>query len=546
MLTQHDQIVEGISQQALATVGELIAHTIDFQQSKEARRTCVVQGIDRDLDELKRNYDGLEHFLNEVAAHMIQEIPEWARQYVKNCIFYPQIGFLTVVSFNPETGRGNYEGEGMVDDVWERMFLTEDDIYYKNRRMKELDGQYGDLYCMIIGEFIRVFIENATRADIRTADKEIEIVHELGVRILEHEEALIEASDLCGEFDSLLALALGADKYKLTAPQMTTSNVVHIQGGRHPLQELVVPSFISNDTYLLGANGNGEGSDDNGTIADGTLDELPSVLVMTGPNHSGKSVYLKQVALIVFLAHIGSFVPAEQAYIGLTDRLLTRIVTRESVSRNESAFAIDLRQAAFSMNFATRRSLILIDEFGKGTNANDGAALVTALLDHFLSLGEEAPKLLAATHFHEIFENNFLPASPRLAFAHMDVRIDLETEIVEDQVTYLYRLTSGRSTSSFGSRCAAMNGVNSAVVERSEALVLLLARGEDLRAACARLSDRETERLEEAELVAREFLEMDLSQPPTRKNKYTSKQEGSVAIRAKLQDVLSGSSSAST
>lgn len=147
------QIVHGIRQRDLLPVGELIAGTIDFQQSKEARRTCVMQGVSQELDELKRNYDGLEYFLNEVAALMIQEIPEWAQQYVKNCIFYPQIGFLTVVSLNTETGRGNYEGEGLSDDVWERMFVSDGDIYYKNRRMKELDGQYGDLYCMIVGKF---------------------------------------------------------------------------------------------------------------------------------------------------------------------------------------------------------------------------------------------------------------------------------------------------------------------------------------------------------------------------------------------------------
>lgn len=335
-------------------------------------------------------------------------------------------------------------------------------------------------------------------------------MHELGVEILEHEKALAIASDLCGDLDSLLALALGADKYKLTAPQITSTNIIHIEGGRHPLQELVVPSFIANDTYLLG--GLGDEQDDQSIVTD-KMRNLPSVMVMTGPNHSGKSVYLKQVALIVFLAHIGSFVPADAACIGLTDRLLTRIATRESVSRNESAFAIDLKQAAFSINFATRRSLVLIDEFGKGTHSTDGVGLVTALLDHFVNLGDETPKVLAATHFHEIFEHDFLSAAPILSLAHMDVRVDLEAENSDDQVICLFRLAAGRSAASFGGRCAAMNGVDGAIVQRAEAISLLLARGEDLRAALARLTEQETERLEEAELVAREFLAMDLATP---------------------------------
>lgn len=107
--------------------------------------------VDQELDELKRNYDGLEHFLDEVAAGLIAQLPEWARQYVKNCIFYPQIGFLTVVSLDEETGRGNYEGEGVAGDVWESMFVTDGNIYYKNQCMRELDAQHGDLYCMIVG-----------------------------------------------------------------------------------------------------------------------------------------------------------------------------------------------------------------------------------------------------------------------------------------------------------------------------------------------------------------------------------------------------------
>lgn len=303
-----------------------------------------------------------------------------------------------------------------------------------------------------------------------------------------------------------------------------------------------MPSFIANDTLLLGGSGDG-GADE--TIVSDLMGEVPSMLVMTGPNHSGKSVYLKQVALIVYLAHIGSYVPAEQACIGLTDRLLTRIATRESVSRNESAFAIDLKQAAFSINFATRRSLILIDEFGKGTNAMDGAGLLSALLDHFLNLDEDAPRVLAATHFHEIFENKLLPNTPKLAFAHMDVRVDLDTQSVDDQVTFLFRLMPGRSASSFGSRCAAMNGVESAVVERSEALVLLLARGEDLRAACARLSDRETERLEEAEDVARGFLEMDLADISSWPGQHGSKGER-ISLRNQMRSLLSGSDSTET
>jgi DNA mismatch repair protein MSH5 len=156
----------------------------------------------------------------------------------------------------------------------------------------------------------------------------------------------------------------------------------------HVLQELTVSSFVPNDTLLVGGLGD-DASNDDDDLGDITTShtqpssstryvyshrEIPSLLVLTGPNYSGKSVYLKQVALIVFMAHVGSFVPAESARIGLTDKILSRVTTR--------------------------RSLLIIDEFGKGTESSDGAGLACAVMEHLLSLGAERPKVIGATHFH--------------------------------------------------------------------------------------------------------------------------------------------------
>jgi DNA mismatch repair protein MSH5 len=317
---------------------------------------------------------------------------------------------------------------------------------------------------------------------------------------------------------------------------MTNANILYIRGGRHPLQELVTASFIANDCFMSAGNGISihEGQDVLPEVADDTSD-LPSTIILTGPNHSGKSVYLKQVAIIVYLAHIGCFVPAEHATIGITDRILTRIATRESVARSESAFAIDLRQVAFAMNFATRQSLIIIDEFGKGTNNHDGAGLMKATIDHFVGLGPERPKLLAATHFHEILDDDFLVESAELAFAHMDIHVDLDAPSIEDQVTYLYQLLPGRSISSFGSRCAAMNGVDQAIVDRAESIILQMVRHEDLEVSCSKLSEEETEKLSAAEAFARAFLEEDFAQPPP----TVPKQEVAEWYQNKLNRILS-------
>lgn len=333
-------------------------------------------------------------------------------------------------------------------------------------------------------------------------DREVEIMHSLASKVLELTQTLVLASDLCGELDSMLALAIGAQRYNWTCPTMTESRSLNIKEGRHPLQQLVVPCFVTNDCVLPPSLHSVHGSND-----------CSRTLVLTGPNHSGKSVYLKQVAIIVYLSHIGSFVPAKSALVGTTDRILTRMSTNESVSKSESAFAIDLRQTLQVIRLSTPKSLVLIDEFGKGTCPTNGAGLMAALLDHMLSLNlKHRPRSLVATHFHEIFDGNYLKTKKELSFSHMNVRLDMEAHGADDQVTYLFKVSDGRSTSSFGAQCAAMNGMPSRIVERAEAISLLISRNEDLTTFCARLTDEEESRLEVAEGIARGFVGHDMRQ----------------------------------
>ena len=130
----------------------MISKTIDFEQSKARQRTSVNTGIDPQLDELKRRYDGMGSFLTEVVNHVNQRLPEWACQYIRSCIFLPQLGFLMVVEADPATGNGKYEGEGADGDLWEKLFTADGAVYYKNGYMKELDDHYGDMYCEIGGK----------------------------------------------------------------------------------------------------------------------------------------------------------------------------------------------------------------------------------------------------------------------------------------------------------------------------------------------------------------------------------------------------------
>ncbi|KAJ9201270.1 hypothetical protein DTO164E3_3577 [Paecilomyces variotii] len=465
---------------------------VDIDSSEEQHRTVVKPGIDRELDTLKDRYNGLDSLLKQVAIDVAMTVPEELDIDV-NVIYFPQLGFNIAIPLT-EDGIASYNGD---EEEWEQMFVTENRAYFKDFRMREMDAKLGDIYGLI-------------------CEKEIEIVYELAQKVLHFEQALLKASDICGELDSLLAMAQGAILYKLVCPRMRNENVIKVKGGRHLLQELTVPSYVPNDTFIIGGSGNNnELSEINAPSLEAThsreVYQGPSMLLLTGPNYSGKSVYMKQVALIVYLAHIGSFVPAESAEIGITDKILTRVTTRETVSKGQSAFMIDLQQMSLALKMATNRSLLIIDEFGKGTDWSDGAGLVCGVLEYLLDLNDNRPKVLAATHFHELFENRLLAERPELQFGHMEVQIDERSKRSGNHITYLYNFVLGRSSESFGTICAAMNGIPPAIVDRANEIAALSARGENLVAVCAKMSAEETSALEEAEVIARNFVQMSFS-----------------------------------
>ena len=261
------------------------------------------------------------------------------------------------------------------------------------------------------------------------------------------------------------------------------------------------------------------------------IEEQPSMLILTGPNNSGKSVYMRQVGLIVFLAHIGSYVPATRAIIGVTDRILTRIATRETALDDESAFMVDVKQAAFTMNFATRRSLVLADEFGKGTSAEDGSALFAAYVENFLRLGVNRPKVIVGTHFHGVFSNGLLEHQDCVRFAHMNTRLNPDAQEAREQVVYLFRLHPGLESSSLGISCASMNSIEDRVLDRAQHFVSLLENDEDLRLAYEVISDKERRAMEQVEEITRRFLAAEI--PKT----HEVRADGD-AVRDMIWDVL--------
>ncbi|CEN62376.1 hypothetical protein ASPCAL09011 [Aspergillus calidoustus] len=479
----HNKALRDFGAVDLYAVGRMIQDIVDSESSDEQGRTVVKAGVDRELDRMKDSYDGLDSLLKRVAIEIASTIPASSDIDV-NVIYFPQLGFNIAIALT-DRGEAAYEGED-----WELIFITENRAYFKDFRMREMDEKLGDIYGLI-------------------CEKEIEIVYDLAQRVLQYDKVLVEASDVCGEIDSLFALAQGVTSYNLVRPKMVEDNIIKIKGGRHMLQELTVSSYMPNDTFLVG--GILEQSADYSNRAPEALrtGSSPAMLLLTGPNYSGKSVYMKQVALMVYLAQTGSFVPAESAEIGIVDKILVKSNSQDSVSQIQSTFMNDLQQISFDLKHLTGRSLLLIDEFGKGTRENDGIGLACGILEHLLSL-EDAPKVIAATHFHEILEHGFLPPTPRLQLGHMEVQVS-ETQELDNQITYLYDFRLGRSTKSFGTICAALNGISKPIVDRANELASLAVRGEDLIAACAELSEEEMQALQEADALARNFLSIDFS-----------------------------------
>uniref|UniRef100_A0A3P8RUS4 MutS protein homolog 5 n=1 Tax=Amphiprion percula TaxID=161767 RepID=A0A3P8RUS4_AMPPE len=255
------------------------------------------------------------------------------------------------------------------------------------------------------------------------------------------EDRLHYRSQRTRELDDLMGDFTASQEYSYTSPKLANHRKITITQGRHPLLELCSPVFVANSFHSSESEGR--------------------VKIITGPNSSGKSIYLKQVGLIVFMALIGSDVPAKEAEIGLVDGIFTRMQSRESVSVGLSTFMIDLNQMAQALNSSTGNSLVLIDEFGKGTNTVDGLSLLAASICHWLRKAPvDVPHVLLATNFHSVLQLGLLPSSSLLSL------LTLETAVDGDELVFLYQLKDGICQSSYAANIATLAGLPTCLVQR--------------------------------------------------------------------------------
>ncbi|XP_056396503.1 mutS protein homolog 5 isoform X2 [Hyla sarda] len=449
-------------------IANIISKVVDFEESVREKRFCIKPEVDPTVDEKKRRLQGLPDFLTEVARKELETLDD---QIPSCCVIYiPLIGFLLSIERLPfMQDKSDFEIKGL-----DFMFLSEGRLHYRSARTKELDTVLGDLLC-----------------DIR--DHETIIMHQLQTLILERSTVLYEVTEYVGQLDALLAMAVSARENGYIRPCYTSNNVINIKEGRHPLMVFCSGTFVPNPTM--------------------TGEQEKRIKIVTGPNSCGKSVYLKQVGLIVFMAMIGSYVPASYAEIGPVDGIFTRLQTRESVSLGLSTFMIDLNQVANAVNNATKNSLVLIDEFGKGTNTVDGLSLLAAILRHWIKQGPLCPYILLSTNFHSLIQLKILPESPIVHYQTFEWCLDGE------ELVFFYQLKDGVSEVSQAARVASMAGMPEEIIKRGVEVSELFRQGRAIH--CLHQTAKQ-EKIDKCQKLISSFLSLDLDDPQTDLQKYLS------------------------
>lgn len=500
----------------LVACHSLITSVLDPEQALDGM--MVAEGVSQELDSLKALYFWLPDLLTRVVAAEQRRVPpELAaalRHQAWSCCYLGQVGFLMrveggalpahldehlpdwTVAFEA-TGANDGGGGALGADAAEPAGGS----YYHTACTRQLTARYGDI-------------------QHRIRDMELGIATQLTARLAEFAPALAAAWLSLAELDCLLSLADAARELGLCRPQLMRAAELEIKGGRHLLAERLLPAgeFIPNDTSMGEASGR--------------------LQVVTGPNCSGKSVYAKQVGVITFLAHVGSFVPAQSARVGLADRIFTRLSSHEAAAPGaglpqQSSFMVDLTQVASMLRLATERSLCILDEFGKGTLATDGVGLLSGTLHHLAGLSRP-PRLVLCTHFTEVLSPARLPRSPHLAFFTMSVIVqqagagpgpqrramastaapqeggagrpgaaerqaaqvqaasggrqqqdggDGGGDPASEELVFLYRLSPGHVSSSFGLHCARLAGVPAHVLQRARQVIDCQLSGAAVQAA---------------------------------------------------------------
>lgn len=297
-----------------------------------------------------------------------------------------------------------------------------------------------------ITEELKIYEDKIFNAEEKINVIENKIFTELRNFILQFTDGIQKNAMMIATIDSLISFAEISEAYNYIMPEINESDRIEILKGRHPVIERLLPAgekYIANDSVL--------DTNDN------------QIIILTGPNMSGKSSYLRQTGLIVLLAQIGCFVPAESAKIGIVDKIFTRVGASDNIAKGESTFLVEMHEAANIMNNATSKSLILLDEIGRGTSTYDGISIAWAITEYLHENPGMRAKTLFATHYHEL--NALATLYDRIKNYRVEVRE------YGDKVLFLRTITEGTADHSYGIQVAQMAGLPESVTERAKEIL---------------------------------------------------------------------------
>jgi DNA mismatch repair protein MutS len=309
---------------------------------------------------------------------------------------------------------------------------------------------------------LKEFETKVLKAEERSRDLEYDIFCELRGAVAEHVARILDVAHTLARIDVLAALAQRAVENRYCAPQVDQGETIHIVEGRHPVIERATASaFVPNDARLNRSN--------------------RKITILTGPNMAGKSTYIRQIALICLMTQVGSFVPAASAKIGVCDRIFTRVGASDDIGRGASTFMVEMIEVANILNNASTRSLIVLDEVGRGTSTFDGLALAWAIVEHIaLQIGA---RTLFATHYHQLTD---------LAQRHEGVcNMNVAVREWQDEIVFLHKIVDGGTDRSYGIHVARLAGVPDELIVRAKSILRDLE--EDAEGLAPRISARSSE-----------------------------------------------------
>lgn len=297
-----------------------------------------------------------------------------------------------------------------------------------------------------ITQELKEYEEKVLHAEEKIRTLETQLIEELRIKIAGHSASLLQTSGALALADVLISFAIAARDNDFSRPLIDESNDIEIEEGRHPVVERVLPSgetFVPNDLRLVAGNA--------------------QIALITGPNMAGKSVFIRQVAIILLMGQAGSFVPAKRARFGIVDKIFTRVGASDNISAGESTFMVEMQEAANILNNASPRSLILLDEIGRGTSTFDGVSIAWSIVEYLHQNPARSARTLFATHYHEL--NELSELYPRVKNFKVDVRE------YGGKVIFLHKVVQGSADHSYGIHVAEMAGLPKSVTSRAKEIL---------------------------------------------------------------------------